>query len=414
MLNYYLSYKNKIKSEFTELNRGGRGWILIVISAGWFLSLGIRTVFPALLPYFGSEFNMSLTTGGLLLSVLWGAYAFGQFPGGILGSRYGERNMLIISTIVSTVAILLIAAAESTTTLFIGTIAFGFATALFGPLRFTIFTRVFPDRTGTVVGITMACGNFGNATLPVFAGIMATVAVWRYSFWLIAPLFAITTVAMWIHIPPTNGENNIKTDLTSASILEGVKELFVGINQRGIVRISMIEILMQIVVQGFVGFYPVYLITIKNVSPAVATTLFGIFFASAIVLQPIVGILQDRIGTKRTLLFIMVSLFISLIGLFWATTLPMLLFLTLLASSRSGTPVVNNTYVANALPPKIQASGLGILRTGWLAVGAISPIVIGILGDQGLLREAFLLLAMLTGIAVVLVMSVPNLDVQVA
>jgi MFS family permease len=412
MLNYYLIWKRKIKLEISELNRDGRGWILMVISAGWFLSLGIRTVFPALLPYFESEFNMSLTTAGLLLSVLWGAYALGQFPGGVLGNRYGERDMLTFSTAMSTIAIVLIATAHSARLLFIGTISFGFATALFGPLRFTIFTRVFPDRTGTVVGITMASGNLGNAILPIFAGIMASFAVWQYSFWLIAPLFAITTVAMWIHIPPSNSESHIRNDVTLASISNGVKQLTEGIKQKGIVRISMIEILMSIVVQGFVGFYPVYLITVKNVSATVATTLFGIFFASAILVQPLVGILQDHIGSKQTLFLIMASLFISLLGLFWATTLPVLLFLTLLASSRAGTPVINNTYVASALPVEIQASGLGILRTGWLAVGALSPIAIGVLGDQGLLREAFVLLAILTGIGLLFVMSVPSLDVQ--
>lgn len=99
-------------------------------------------VFPALIPYFQLEFGMSLTAAGLMITALWAAYAFRQFPGGVLGDRYGKRNMLVFSTALSTVAVVAVAISSSTELLYFGTIAFGFATALFGPLRFTIFTHV--------------------------------------------------------------------------------------------------------------------------------------------------------------------------------------------------------------------------------------------------------------------------------
>lgn len=397
-----------IRRETADLGRDGRGLILIAISAGWFLSIGVRVVFPALIPYFQTEYGMSLTAAGLLITALWAAYAFGQFPGGILGDRYGERNMLVFSTALSTVAVVAVASAPSTAFLYFGTIAFGFATALFGPLRFTIFTRVYPKRTGTAVGITMAVGNVGNAVLPIVAGGVAAYAAWQYSFWLVAPLFALTAVLLWVIIPQREDQSELNGRISITAIRSASRAVVAAIKQRGIPSVTAVQIIMAIAYQGFVGFYPTYLIDVKGLSPTLATTLFGMFFAFAIVVQPLVGHLQDRIGAKPTLLTIVSMFFVALLGLWFANGLHSLIVLTLLASSRTGTGVINNTFIASALPEEVQASALGFLRTGWIAIGALAPVAIGALGDRGALKEGFLLLAATAGIGLLFVLFIPS------
>lgn len=402
---------NIIRRETADLGSDGRGWILFAISAGWFLSIGVRVVFPALIPYFQSEFSMSLTAAGLMITALWAAYAFGQFPGGILGDRYGERNMLVFSTALSTVAVIAVAVSPSAAWLYFGTIAFGFATALFGPLRFTIFTHVYPERTGAAVGITMASGNVGNAILPIVAGAVAAYATWQLSFWLVAPLFAVVTVVLWMIVPGrTDKEKEGKGRISLQGVHSGGRNVFAAIRNDDILRVTLIQIIMAVSYQGFVAFYPTYLINVKGLSPAVATTLFGLFFAFAIFVQPIAGSLQDRIGAKPTLLALVSAFFVSLVGLWFANGLLPLIALTILLSSRTGTGVINNTYIANALPTDVQASGLGFLRTSWIAIGALAPVAIGALGDQGMLKEGFMLLAATAGIGLVVVLMLPDAE----
>jgi len=65
----------------TDLWRDGRGWVLVVVSAGQFLSIGIRVVFPALLPRTRDEFLLTNTTAGVLVSLLWVSFATAQLPG---------------------------------------------------------------------------------------------------------------------------------------------------------------------------------------------------------------------------------------------------------------------------------------------------------------------------------------------
>jgi fucose permease len=61
---------------FSRLNRDHR--IFVVIALGWFFSVGIRYLFPTLLPELQSAFDLTLTTAGLLIPILWSAYAIGH------------------------------------------------------------------------------------------------------------------------------------------------------------------------------------------------------------------------------------------------------------------------------------------------------------------------------------------------
>lgn len=56
-----------------ELWSGGRGWILLSVAGGWALSIGVRFVYPALVPYIQTEFGIDLAMTGLLLTMLWGS-----------------------------------------------------------------------------------------------------------------------------------------------------------------------------------------------------------------------------------------------------------------------------------------------------------------------------------------------------
>jgi MFS family permease len=371
-----------IRTGTRQLWSDGKGWILVTVSVGWFLSIGVRIAYPALVPFFRSDLGISLTTAGFLLTVLWVAYAAGQFPGGLLGDRYGKGNILVFSTALSAVALSLVALAPTVETLFIGTIAFGFATALFGPTRFTIFSDVFPAKTGTAVGITMAGGNIGNTVLPICAVLVAEHLDWRLFFAAIVFLFVGATTAFWMTLP---GRTTTKHADLGGEATPSIRRFFRRIFQRGVPIILTIQILMSLIYQGFIGFYPTYFIEIKGFTPRLSAFIFGLFFFSATIVQVISGTLQDNVGTRRTLMTVIGVFFVGLVALPYVQGILPILPVTVMISARAGTGVINNTFIANSLPADIQSAGLGLLRTSWILIGAASPVVVGTLGDRGML-----------------------------
>jgi len=388
-----------------DLSRDGKGRVLAAVGAGWFLSIGVRYIYPSVLPFLREAFAMDLTVAGFLLSALWLAYALGQFPGGVLGDRYGEGKILVASTGIATVALLLVTVSFSLWTLFAATIAFGFATGLYGPHRFTIFTDIYTDRAGTAVGLTMAAGSVGNTVLPATAVAIAGYASWRLGFGVLIPLFILVSASIYAFVPKRTSQSTGEAEMFSMSTLRRLRTAVIG---GGIPLVVGIHVVTAFVSNGFLGFYPTYLIEVKGFSPQTAALLYGSYFALGVAIQPMTGMLRDRFGSKWTLILVAGMFFLGLVALQFAASVVHIVALTVLLSHRNGLGVVTNTFIADTLDDDIKGSGLGLLRTSWILTGAMSPIFVGFLGDLGQLNFAFLVLAGIAGVAMLMTLFVPR------
>ena len=386
--------RDEIERTSRQLWADGTGWILLAVSAGWALSIGIRFVFPALVPALQREFAVGFTTTGLLLTVLWGSYAAGHVPGGFLGDRLGEGNALVISAAASTVAVLAVATAGTAALLFGATILFGLATALYGPTRFTILTDLYPDNSGSAVGLTMASGNVGNALFPALAAFVAGALGWRYGFGVFVPLFALVAVALRVLVSTRTSTETSAAGELSWDLLRRLRQ---GIAVRDVPAVVGVQVTLSFLIQGFTSFYPTYLVEIKDLPAETAATLFGGFFLLGAVIQPISGSLMDRIGVRGTLIGYMSVCVLALCLLPFAEGLAPIAGVTALVAAWNGTPVVTQTYVADTLPTDMQGTGFGTLKAGWMLAGATAPALVGLLADAGLFDEAFFLLAAVGG-----------------
>ncbi|SIR96276.1 Sugar phosphate permease [Natronorubrum daqingense] len=383
----------------------GRGQILFAVALGWCLSIGVRLAYPVLLPYLQSGLGLDLTTAGFLLTVLWLAYALGQLPGGILSDRLGEGNVLVLSTAISAVMLGVVAVAGSAPWVFFATACFGFGTALYGVARFTILSAVFPNNDGTAIGITMAAGEVGNAVLPLVAGGIAATLAWQYGFGLAVPVFALVAVLLWFVVPARTSSATSAVDSLS---LEAARYVVAELRRPAIIVVTVIQILTYCIWQGFTGLYPTYLIEMKGFSEAMATGLFSAFFALGIVVQPLTGRLYDSFGIRRSLPVVLSVITVSLVALpflegFWPVVVG-----TIFLSSILGYGTITLPYMTAAFPADMKGTGLGLLRTFYMTIGAASPALFGILADNGYFDEGYIVLAGFAVVAIALIPLLPN------
>lgn len=418
-----------------ELWSGGRGPILVAVAAGWFLSLGVRLVYPAILPYVRAEFGLDLATAGLLLTTLWIAYALGQLPGGILDDRLGARAVLVASTGLSALFLGFVVLADSRFVLFAATALFGLSTALYGVARFTVMSNVFPAHDGTAVGLTMAAGDLGNSLLPPAAGFLAAALAWQYGIGAAIPLFVVAAIGIAALVPRDTasfaaewadseaasvGEGSLDADDNEpavgqpSGVLATVRAVIDALSHRSILLVTLIQTLGYCVWQAFTGFYPTYLIEVKGLAAPTATLLFGGFFALGIVVKPITGAAYDAHGARSVLPAVMAVLALAMGLLPFVDSLPGIIVVTALASAVLGYATVTLTYLTAALPAAIQGTALGSLRTGYMVLGAASPTVMGVIAEAGYFDEGFLLLAVVAAVTVGLSLFVPERTQPVA
>lgn len=385
--------------------KDGRGQILVAISGGWFLSMGVRLAYPVLLPSLREAYSLSLTAAGFLLGVLWLAYAIGQLPGGILADRIGEGRVLVASTVISAGVIVFVATASSAPVLFASTALFGFGTALYGVSRFTALSEIYPDNDGAAIGVTMAAGEAGNVTVPALAGLIAATVTWQLSFGVTVPMFILVACGLWLFVPDrTSGE----TSAVDTVSLEAVRYVFAEITRSRILLVGLLQILGYSIWQAFTGFYPTYLIEVKGFSSSLAAGLFALFFTAGIVVQPLAGNAYDRIGLNRVLPMIMGLTMVGMLLLpfvqwFWA-----IVAVTILLSSLLGQATVTLSYITAVLPRDMQGTGLGAIRTVYMGLGAASPVLFGAFADRGYFDEGFVVLAAVAGAVTVLSLRIPD------
>ena len=178
----------------------------MAIAAGWGLMIGTRMIYPVLLPALSAEFDLTLTTAGLLVTIVWLGYAIGQVPGGVLADRHGARRLLTAGVAIVVCGLLAVVLAPAALLLFLATGLVGVGQSLYPVARITTLSELYPDRIGRALGLTMATGDLGRTVLPPIA--------WRAGAGFVLPLFVLIAVVLWWILPDQAGTTSSREDLS--------------------------------------------------------------------------------------------------------------------------------------------------------------------------------------------------------
>ena len=390
-----------------DLWRDGRGWLLVLVAVGWLFVLGTRFVFPALLPWLKTEFTLSNARAGLVITAIWLAYAAMQFPSGTFTDRINERSILVASVLVTTVSVLVLSLTTTFLVFFAGCVLFGLGTGLYGPPRVIVLSNTFSQRDSMAIGLTFAAGSVGSAALPFVAGVLASRFGWRSGFVVLVVPLAVIAVGLWLVIPR---RTSAVTSAAEKSAHEAIDRVTTAVADPTILLAWLSISLSLFVFQGVSAFLPTYLIATKGLDVTTAATLFGVFFASGAIAQPIAGSLADRYGRGRILAVIAGFGTLPLAALPFVRGLLPLTVLSAVLGTRLGLGPINNGYIVAALPDDVQGTGYGLVRTFHMAIGSTGSIVVGTLADVDLFHEAFLGLAGISALLVVVYLRLPVLD----
>lgn len=369
----------------------------------WTLTIGARIVYPVVMPGIQGEFGFGYSTVGILVGVVWGAYGLMQFPGGLLADVRTDRLAILVGMVVTMVGLMVLLLGNSFVLLVFATAVLGAGTGILGPSRVIVLATAFPEAKSTAVSVSQAAGTLGNAIFPVVAGVVMAILGWRAGVGFLLPFCLLVTVGLWLAVPQRtdDGSTDSPTDtlatagraLTSQSAVLGTATML-GV---------------MITFQSLTGFLPTYFVDVSALSPAHATVLFGLFFASGLVMQLSAGVVGDRLDPGHT------------VGLFAAVAIPgqvlilsadSLWILTIgvvLASGLLGCFPPGLTYLASAFPSAVQGTGFGVIRTVYIGGGALGPVTVGVVADHSSLWSGFLALVVVLGCIVILTSLLPTL-----
>jgi MFS family permease len=361
-------------------------------------------IYPVLLPYFNNEFGLSLATGGLLVTIIWLSYAFGQVPGGVLADKYGERKMLTVSVVLVIISLVFVLFASTVGVLFAATAAFGLAYSQYPIARITALSDLYPERIGRALGLTMASGDIGQTILPPIASVIAVAAAWQFGLGFVLPFLCLAAVVIWITLDKYDPAGMADSEPTD----NGFRYVIGKLREPTLAVMWVIMFLFIFVWQTFSAFYPTYLVEIKGFSTTTAGLIFGLFFAFGVIAKPAAGVAYDKIGIRISLPLILLGSIVGLGALpFVDGTIP-ILCVTILVSTMLGSGAITQSYLADTIPTEIQGSGLGMIRSSSSMIGASGPVVFGIIAERGYFDQGYLLLAALVATVTLISLLLPK------
>lgn len=382
-------FRSAVVGTVRDLQGEGKGWTVLAVALGWFLVAGTMLTLPALLPRIIAEFDVSNARAGLAVTLLWLVYGALQFPAGLLTDRVGERRMLLSSMVAGALVVSALVFAPTFEVLVVTCALLGIVGGLFATPRVTLLTRTFPDHSGTAIGAVMSLGNVGSSLLPIAGGLVAAAVGWRLGFGLVVPLFLGVLAVIWLTVPGSAA----RTDDSELSIRETIPPLLTELRTREVTLVTAGVTLTFFTFQGLTAFLTTYLVTIKGIPDGTAALLYGVLFAVAAVTQPIAGRVSDLIGERAVLVVITGLYAVLLVVLVSSSSRIVLVPIVVLLGTQRGTTPVATAYLTTALSEETRGTGYGLLRTVFTGVSSSAAVVVGLLADEALFDQAFLLLA---------------------
>jgi FSR family fosmidomycin resistance protein-like MFS transporter len=172
--------------------------VIGLIGAAHFVSHFLQLSLPPLLPVLKSEFNVSFTELGLVVTVFYIASALGQATAGVLVDRYGAYRLLVAGLSTLAVAIAAIGLATQYWMLLPLAALAGLGNSVFHPADLSILShRVRHSRVGRAYAVHGVAGSLGFVASPLLIGEVAILSTWRIALVAAACLGLAIAVLLW-------------------------------------------------------------------------------------------------------------------------------------------------------------------------------------------------------------------------
>jgi NNP family nitrate/nitrite transporter-like MFS transporter len=277
----------------------GSGRALFFSTTAFAVSFAVWGLIAALAPTFTQEYKLSATEKSLLIAIPVLLGSIGRLFSGMLADRFGGRLTFSALLVFAAIPAVAIGFSTSYTQLLIFGLLLGVAGTTF-PVGIGFTSKWFSaEKQGTALGV-YGMGNIGQSIAVFFAPVLALwLGDWRTVFFIFAAITLVWGVVFYLSAQDASNVTQRKSLLESLSVLKSSKlawilSLFYFLTFGGFVALAL--------------YMPTFLREIFNLTPTDAGARTAGFVVLATLLRPVGGILADKIGGARVLVFVFAAI----------------------------------------------------------------------------------------------------------
>ena len=355
----------------SELNKSGSGRALFLSTTAFAVSFAVWGLVAALAPVFSDLYQLSATQKSIMIAVPVLLGSVGRLVAGMLADRFGGRNVFAALLVFSAIPAVAIGFSTNFSQLLLFGLLLGVAGTTF-PVGVGFTSRWFaPEKQGTALGI-YGMGNIGQSVSVFLAPVLALrLGNWRTVFFIFAAITIIWGVVFYIFARNSPSTVRPKTLAESLSPLRNsriawILSLFYFLTFGGFVALAL--------------YMPTLLREIFNLSPTDAGARTAGFVILATLMRPTGGILADKLGGAKVLVFVFLAIAVLCILLSFDSIVPF----TIGALGCAAALGIGNGAVFKLVPqyfPKETGTVTGLVGAFGGLGGFFPPIELGLIKD---------------------------------
>jgi MFS family permease len=416
-----IKYLSVIYSYMTDLpifnskeKENGKLAALSLASLGHFVNDGTMFFFPLIIAVFASSGSFSPVVLTALLAVFYITASLFSLAVGRLSQLIHRYGILISAGFVMMalglgIFYFVVVSPDkpfASVLSLVASFAMGAGSAFYHPLGAAVLQNRFKNRDqGKALGINGAMGSLGRSIYPYLFFAIAVFTSMSGSFIVFAAV-AIISASLILFRLKDRSEPNVAVD--QGTTVSQKKSTVSG----AIILLTVITFIRTTASQGIASWMPTYLSSVEGYGITTSLGLaLSIMYASAILGQPLFGILADRYDRRMLLSLSSVGTAMSVLGILFIGGFANILFLMLFGFfTFSGFPLlfsIISSYASKTSSSMNNSIVWGFGSQGGMAAG---PIIAGsiILDQYQRLTLSFEVFVILSLIAAVLVFTLPK------
>lgn len=205
--------------------------ILAILVAMSFISYVLRTNLSFAAPEMMADLGLNEIQWGYVLAAFTAGYTLFQFPGGLLGDRFGPRRILtaiaaLWAVMTAVTSLVPGQGASSAVLILVALMAIRFVVGathapIFPVVNASVLRWFPPGSWALPLGLTSTGLTLGGATGAIVVPLLITQYGWRTAFLIIAPLGVITAVLWWWYARDNPRDHPAVSEAEAALILDG-------------------------------------------------------------------------------------------------------------------------------------------------------------------------------------------------
>lgn len=350
-----------------------------------------------LLPLIRSEFSVSFTQLGLVLTVFFAVSGSGQIVAGALVDRFGPQRLLIAGIAVQAASVAAMGFAPGVWALYALAISAGIGNSVYHPADLSILShRISPPWRGRAFATHSLAGSLGFALSPVVVGLMAAWWGWR------AALVATGVYGLIVAVSVFGGRGLFTTEVSGEDAAGEGEPSARAAPATGFLQI----IAMPVVLFGFGYFFlsAMSLSGLMNFTVSALTQGYGVALVAATVAAASVqfgsiggaligGVLADRFGRHQLIAACgSLATAMCLLPVAW-TGMPLALIVALMAAAGVCLGITlpsRDLLIRTAAPRGALGRTFGSVYSGLDAGSLMAPLIVAPMLDAGFSSGLFI------------------------